>query len=91
MSFFGEMKHRNVFRVGIAFTFTVWVLIQALSVFLSTIKSPDLVINDLITALIAGFPMALIFAWVHKPSRDEVKLRTGNNHPMRQRPTHELF
>ena len=36
MSFFEELKRRNVFRVGSAYAVTAWVLIQALDIFLPT-------------------------------------------------------
>jgi len=39
MSFFKELKHSNVFRVGVAYDVAVWVFIQVLFIFLSTLKN----------------------------------------------------
>ena len=73
MSFFEELKRRNVFRVGIAYAVTVWVLIQALSIFLPTFEAPEWVMKVISTMLLAGFPVVLIFAWAYELTPEGVK------------------
>ena len=70
MSFFKELKRRNVFRVGIAYVATAWVLIQALSTFLPTFDAPQWVMKVISILLIAGFPVVLIFAWAFELTLD---------------------
>ena len=39
MSFFGELRRRNVFRVGIAYLAAVWVLIEVVDTIVSIINA----------------------------------------------------
>jgi TolB-like protein len=73
MSFFEELKRRNVFRVGVAYAITVWVLIQALSIFLPTFEAPMWVMKVISIMLIAGFPVVLIFAWAYELTPEGIK------------------
>jgi hypothetical protein len=45
MSFFEELKRRNVFRVGIAYGVAAWVLLQVADLVLENINAPDWVIQ----------------------------------------------
>ena len=38
--FFGELKRRNVFRVGIAYVIIAWLILQVTDVILSNIEAP---------------------------------------------------
>ncbi len=42
MSFFAELRRRNVFRVGIAYGIMGWVLLQAADFLLDLIAAPEL-------------------------------------------------
>lgn len=53
MSFFEELKRSNVFRVGIVYAVTAWILIRAFSLYLSVINAPTrvkTVFNQLLSA-----------------------------------------
>ena len=41
MSFFDELKRRNVFRVGVAYAVTAWVLLQILDVVGDILELPE--------------------------------------------------
>ena len=73
MSFFEELKRRNVFRVGIAYAITAWVLIQALDIFLPTFGAPEWVMKVASLILLAGLPVALIFSWAYEMTPEGVK------------------
>jgi len=45
MSFFNELKRRNVFRVGIAYVLTGWLLLQAADFAFDLIGAPNWVIQ----------------------------------------------
>jgi hypothetical protein len=48
MSFFEELKRRNVFRVGIAYAISAWILLQVVDLVLENIDAPPLVMQVLI-------------------------------------------
>ena len=73
MSFFEELKRRNVFRVAIAYAITAWVLLQAVDLVLENINAPDWVMQVFMLALAIGFPLALFFAWAFEMTPDGVK------------------
>ena len=74
MSFFEELKRRNVFRVGIAYAVSAWVLLQVVDLVLENISAPPLVMQVFMLALAIGFPIALIFAWAFEMTPEGVKL-----------------
>ncbi len=47
MSFIDELKRRNVFRVGIAYAVSAWVLLQIVDLVLENISAPDWVMQVL--------------------------------------------
>ena len=63
MSLFEELKRRNVFRVGIAYAVTSWLLLQVADIVLENIGAPSWVMQAFMLALALGFPLALFFAW----------------------------
>ena len=63
MSLFEELKRRNVFRVGIAYAVTSWLLLQVADIVLENIVAPSWVMQAFMLALALGFPLALFFAW----------------------------
>jgi TolB-like protein/Tfp pilus assembly protein PilF len=74
MSLFEELKRRNVFRVGIAYAISAWVLLQVVDLVLENVNAPDWVMQVFMLALAIGFPIALIFAWAFEMTPDGVKL-----------------
>ena len=74
MSFFNELKRRNVFRVGIAYTVSAWVLLQVVDLVLENIAAPDWVMQIFMLALAIGLPIALIFAWAFEMTPEGVRL-----------------
>jgi TolB-like protein len=73
MSFFEELKRRNVFRVGIAYAISAWVLIQALDIFLPIFGAPEWVMKVLSLVLLVGLPVAMFIAWAFELTPDGVK------------------
>ena len=48
MSFVGELRRRNVFRVGVAYIVTAWLLLQIADTLLDAVGSPDWVMPTLL-------------------------------------------
>jgi len=74
MSFFEELRRRNVFRVGIAYAISAWVLMQIVDLVLENITAPGWIMQVFMLALAIGFPVALIFAWAFEMTPEGVKL-----------------
>ena len=73
MSFFEELKRRNVFRVGIAYAVVAWVLLQAIDFALDIISAPNWVMQVFFIAGVAGLPLVLIFSWIFEVTPEGIK------------------
>ena len=58
MSFFGELRRRNAFRVGIAYLAVIWVLIQVADTVLPVVNAPTWILQALVFSSALGFPLA---------------------------------
>ncbi len=73
MSFFEELKRRNVVRVGIAYVIAAWLLLQLTEVLIELLDLPDVAGRFVILLLLVGFVPALIFAWAFEMTPDGLK------------------
>ena len=73
MSFFEELKRRNVFRVAIGYIITAWLLLQVVDLVLENVNAPDWVMQVFMLALAIGFPLAVFFAWAFEMTPEGVK------------------
>ena len=64
MSFFEELKRRKVFRVAATYAVVAWILMQIGEVTFPALNIPEWVMSTLLVVLLAGFPIAVIFAWI---------------------------
>jgi TolB-like protein len=77
MSFFEELKRRNVVRVGIAYAITAWLLVQVADILFEAIGTPPWVMQALLVFLAVGFFVALFFAWAFELTPEGVKRETS--------------
>jgi len=73
MSFVGELKRRNVFKVGAAYVVVAWILAQITDVFLENFGAPGWVVKTTLLLLMIGFPLALLFAWAFEMTPEGLK------------------
>jgi len=73
MSFFEELKRRNVFRVGIAYVLLGWVVLQAADFALDIIEAPNWIIQALLIVGLAGLPVTLFIAWAFEITPEGIK------------------
>ena len=73
MSFFAELKRRNVFKVGVAYAIVAWLLIQVADVLLPTFQAPDWVMRVFALFVILGFPLAVFLAWAYELTPEGIK------------------
>jgi TolB-like protein/Flp pilus assembly protein TadD len=74
MSFFTELKRRNIFKVAIAYAVATWVLLQIVDLVLDNINAPEWVMQVFMLGLAVGFPIAIIIAWAFEVTPDGVVL-----------------
>jgi len=73
VSFFDELKRRNVVRVGIAFAITAWLIAQIAGLAADSFGAPDWVMKMIITMLVLGAPIALVMAWAYELTPDGLR------------------
>lgn len=73
MSFFEELKRRNVFRVAIAYTITAWLVAQVLELLFDSFGTPDWVMKTIIVLMAFGLVFTVIFAWAYEMTPDGIK------------------
>jgi len=73
MSFFAELKRRNVLRVGAAYVVAAWLVIQVVETIFPIYGLSDALIRIVITILAIGLIPALIFAWAFELTPEGLK------------------
>ena len=66
MSLYNELKRRNVFRVGIAYAITSWLIAQIAGLAADSFGAPAWVMKMILTMLMLGAPIALVMAWAYE-------------------------
>ncbi len=79
MSFFQELKRRNVVKVGIAYVVMAWLLVQVADVILNNVEAPDWVFHVILLLLGLGFIVAMFFAWAFELTPDGLKRESEVN------------
>jgi TolB-like protein len=77
MSFFAELRRRNVVRVAGAYAVVGWVLVQVATTLEESIGLPGWFDGLIVAVLLIGLPVALILAWVFEVTPEGV-VRTGD-------------
>ncbi len=87
MSFFEDLKRRNVIRVAAAYAIVGWLVIQVAETVFPLFGYGDEPARIVVILVAIGFPFALIFSWVYEFTPDGLKLerdidssRTGTQH-----------
>jgi TolB-like protein/Tfp pilus assembly protein PilF len=73
LSFFNELKRRNVFKVGIAYVVVAWLVAQVLQLVFESFGTPDWAIKSVLVLLATGLPFALFFAWAFEMTPEGLK------------------
>jgi TolB-like protein len=76
LSFFNELKRRNVFKVTIAYIVMAWLVMQVTDVILNNVGAPDWVFRVILLLLGIGFLLAVFLAWVYELTADGIKKET---------------
>ena len=66
MSFFAELKRRNVLKVAVLYAVVSWLVLQVADVGVSLLGLPTWIGRAVFLLLALGFPLALIISWVYE-------------------------
>lgn len=72
-SLFKELKRRNIYKVGVVYAITAWVVVQIASVASGAFGAPSWVMKMIITVVLLGFPVVLVFAWAFEITPDGIQ------------------
>jgi TolB-like protein len=73
MSFFEELKRRNVVRVGLAYAVIGWVLAQVGEFAFENFGAPEWVLKTFVVLLLLGLPIVLFLAWAFEVTPEGIK------------------
>ena len=76
MTLIKELKRRNVFKVAIAYVIVAWLIVQVIDSIVPIILAPDWVAKFVLVMLLAGFPIACLFAWAFELTPQGIKRST---------------
>ena len=76
MSFYTELKRRNVFKVAIVYSAVAWLLLQVSDTLGPALHLPEWFVSAVAFLLILGFPVSIIFAWAFDLTPEGVKRET---------------
>ena len=66
MSFFAELKRRNVLRAAAFYAASTWLLVQVATQVFPFFHIAEWVVRWIVIASIIGFPFAMLFSWVYE-------------------------
>lgn len=80
MSFFNELKRRNVIRVGVAYLVASWLLLQIVDVLVPILDLPDWVGKLVFLIIALGIVPVLIFSWAYEMTPEGIKPESEIDH-----------
>lgn len=80
MSFFEELKRRNVFRVAIAYIAIAWLLAQVSELVLESFGASPWFMRSLLIVLAIGLPITIVSAWAFEITPEGIKLDSEAEH-----------
>lgn len=73
MSFFNELKRRNVIRVAMAYVVAAWLIIQVVETILPAFGYSDAVLRYVVIILLIAFIPVLVFSWAFEITPEGLK------------------
>ncbi len=73
MTFFEELKRRNVVKVAVVYLISSWLLLQVTDVLSSLLPVPEWAGSLVVMLLVLGFFPAIIFSWVYEMTPEGLK------------------
>jgi TolB-like protein/Tfp pilus assembly protein PilF len=79
-----ELKRRNVYRAAVAYGVVAWFLTQLTTQVLPLFEIPNSAMRFVVIALVVGFPIAMLLAWIYEFTPEGV-VRTEDLDPVEAR------
>lgn len=76
MSFFAELKRRNVVKVSLAYLALGWVVIEVTTTVTPLLNLPEWLPSVVVWIGIIGFPFVAVFSWIYELSPEGLKLES---------------
>ena len=73
MSFYEELKRRNVAKVAVLYLIASWLLLQVTDVLASLLPVPEWTGSFVVMLLVLGFLPVLTFSWVYEMTPEGLK------------------
>jgi TolB-like protein/Tfp pilus assembly protein PilF len=83
-NFLTELKRRNVYRAAVAYGVVAWFLTQLTTQVLPLFEIPNSAMRFVVIALVVGFPIAMLLAWVYEFTPEGI-VRTEDLRPAQAR------
>lgn len=80
MSFWAELKRRNVFRVAAGYAVVAWLIVQVVSALDTPLSLPEWFDTVVILLIGIGFPIALVFAWAFELTPEGLRRTDAGSH-----------
>lgn len=81
MSFFGELKRRNVVKVSLAYLALGWLVVEVTTTVTPLLNLPDWLPQVLVWIGIIGFPFVAVFSWIYELTPDGLKRERDHSSP----------
>ena len=66
MSFYEELKRRNVVRAAVLYCVSSWLVLQVAALLFEALELPPSTLRLVLIVLVLGFPLFLAFSWVYQ-------------------------
>ena len=79
MSFFAELRRRNVIRMAGLYVVGAWLVVQVGETLLPIFETPPWVLKTLVTLLVIGFVPTLVFSWLYELTPEGLQRDRGRD------------
>ena len=76
LSFFAELKRRNVYKVAVAYAVVGWLIMQVAATVVPALHLSDAITSAVVVLVFLGFPIALVLAWAFEITPEGIKLES---------------
>lgn len=73
MSFYDELKRRNVVKMALLYVVASWLILQVADLSVSLLELPQWIGKTVFLLLALGLPLVLIFSWVYEMTPEGIK------------------
>jgi TolB-like protein len=74
VSFWRELKRRDVFKVAVGYLVASWLTVQVIDVLTEPLGLPDILDTVVVVLLAVGFPIALVVAWIYEVTPEGIEV-----------------